>query len=166
MVQASCLEDRQWLPFSHLHQGERQWFGSLCCDLPGMFSHHGLSSLMSPHTCGDQDNGLVPIVEPEILMDGDHGIEVTVKWTELVVAECYQALRQANVLLEGTLLKPNMVVPGSSFKKSEVSAEQIGHATVTALQRSVPVAVPGITVRAHSLRSPYVTSNSCLIFPS
>merc|ERR1712137_1293106 len=92
-----------------------------------------------------QDNGLVPIVEPEILMDGDHGIEVTVKWTELVVAECYQALRQANVLLEGTLLKPNMVVPGSSFKKSEVSAEQIGHATVTALQRSVPVAVPGIT---------------------
>merc|ERR1712137_1315625 len=91
-----------------------------------------------------QDNGL-PIVEPEILMDGDHGIEVTVKWTELVVAECYQALRQANVLLEGTLLKPNMVVPGSSFKKSEVSAEQIGHATVTALQRSVPVAVPGIT---------------------
>jgi len=91
-----------------------------------------------------QDNGLVPIVEPEILMDGEHTLDVTVKWTELVVGECYQALRQANVLLEGTLLKPNMVVPGSGCA-TKYSPEQIGHATVTALQRSVPVAVPGIT---------------------
>jgi len=91
-----------------------------------------------------QDNGLVPIVEPEILMDGEHTLDVTVKWTELVIAECYMALRQANVLLEGTLLKPNMVVPGSSCKTG-VSMEEIGHATVIALQRSVPVAVPGVT---------------------
>ena len=79
-------------------------------------------------------------------MDGEHTLDVTVKWTELVVAECYSALRDANVLLEGTLLKPNMVVPGSSCK-TQASIDEVGHATVTALSRSVPVAVPGITVR-------------------
>jgi len=90
-----------------------------------------------------QDNGLVPIVEPEILMDGDHTIDVTVKVTEHVLAEVYKALHDANVLLEGTLLKPNMVVQGSSCK-AETSPEQVGHATVTVLSRTVPPAVPGI----------------------
>lgn len=78
-------------------------------------------------------------------MDGEHPIDVTVKVTEHVLVEVYKALHDANVLLEGTLLKPNMVVPGSSFK-GDVSAAQVGHATVTALSRAVPVAVPGVTV--------------------
>jgi len=91
-----------------------------------------------------QANGLVPIVEPEILMDGTHPIEVCQYWTEKVVAACYKALSDYHVLLEGTLLKPNMVLPGKECPKQS-SVEEIARRTVTALQRTVPPAVPGIT---------------------
>lgn len=59
-----------------------------------------------------QQHGLAPIVEPEILMDGEHSIEVCQYWTEKVVAACFKALSDQNVLLEGSMLKPNMVLPG------------------------------------------------------
>jgi len=92
-----------------------------------------------------QANGLVPIVEPEILMDGDHPLAVCQYWTEKVLGACYKALNDQHVLLEGTLLKPNMVVPGEqSAEKKTVTVEQVAKATVTALQRTVPPAVPGI----------------------
>ncbi|RKO96013.1 fructose-bisphosphate aldolase, partial [Caulochytrium protostelioides] len=91
-----------------------------------------------------QANGLVPIVEPEILMDGDHSLERAVEATSLVLAYVYKALADHKVFLEGTLLKPNMVTPGVDCKKT-YSAAEIGHATVTALRRGVPPAVPGIT---------------------
>jgi fructose-bisphosphate aldolase class I len=91
-----------------------------------------------------QANGLVPIVEPEILMDGDHTLAVCQYWTEKVITACYKALSDQNVMLEGTLLKPNMVNPGQDCKE-RASVEQVATATVTALQRSVPPAVPGIT---------------------
>jgi len=89
-----------------------------------------------------QDNGLVPIVEPEILMDGDHSIETSVKVTQRVLAATYKALHDANVLLEGTLLKPNMVLNGLSNKP--LPPHEVAIATITVLQRTVPVAVPGI----------------------
>ncbi|KAG6555180.1 hypothetical protein Mapa_003219 [Marchantia paleacea] len=89
-----------------------------------------------------QENGLVPIVEPEILVDGSHSIERCAYVTEMVLAACYKALNEQHVLLEGTLLKPNMVTPGSDAKK--VTPEVIAKYTVQALQRTVPPAVPGI----------------------
>lgn len=91
-----------------------------------------------------QDNGLVPIVEPEILMDGDHDISVCQRVTEKVLTACYNALSLNRVLLEGTLLKPNMVINGVSCK-TKATPEQVAKATVTALQRTVPPAVPAIT---------------------
>jgi fructose-bisphosphate aldolase class I len=90
-----------------------------------------------------QQNGLAPIVEPEILMDGPHSLEVCQYWTEKVVSACYKALSDQNVILEGTLLKPNMVINGQDSDQ-KVTTEQIAKATVQALQRSVPPAVPGI----------------------
>lgn len=90
-----------------------------------------------------QANGLCPIVEPEILMDGNHGIEVCQYWTQKVVGACYAALNAQNVILEGTLLKPNMVLPGADGPSA--TPEQCAAATVAALQNSVPPAVPGIT---------------------
>eukprot|EP00286_Rhodomonas_abbreviata_P025773 CAMPEP_0181310752 /NCGR_PEP_ID=MMETSP1101-20121128/12760_1 /TAXON_ID=46948 /ORGANISM="Rhodomonas abbreviata, Strain Caron Lab Isolate" /LENGTH=355 /DNA_ID=CAMNT_0023417415 /DNA_START=8 /DNA_END=1075 /DNA_ORIENTATION=- len=90
-----------------------------------------------------QDNGLVPIIEPEILMDGDHNIERTAEVTELVQTAVYKAIRDQNLLLEGTLLKPNMVCPGSTCK-DKAKAMDIAAYTVRTLQRTVPVAVPGI----------------------
>ena len=88
-------------------------------------------------------NGLVPIVEPEILMDGDHSLEICQYWTEKVIAECYHQLNKYNVILEGTLLKPNMVAPGADCPV-RATPEQVGQATLTALQRSVPPAMPGV----------------------
>jgi len=90
-----------------------------------------------------QANGLVPIVEPEILMDGDHTIEVAQYWHTKVITACYKALCDQEVLLEGTLLKPNMVLPGAQCKGKR-SIEMNALATVTSLRRSVPAAVPGI----------------------
>ncbi|XP_010252855.1 PREDICTED: fructose-bisphosphate aldolase, cytoplasmic isozyme 1-like [Nelumbo nucifera] len=89
-----------------------------------------------------QENGLVPIVEPEVLTDGNHDINKCAAVTETVLAAVYKALNDHHVLLEGTLLKPNMVTPGSDSPK--VAAEVIAEYTVTALRRTVPPAVPGI----------------------
>ncbi|KAL5128945.1 Fructose-bisphosphate aldolase, cytoplasmic isozyme [Glycine soja] len=89
-----------------------------------------------------QENGLVPIVEPEILVDGSHDIHKCAAVTERVLAACYKALNDHHVLLEGTLLKPNMVTPGSNSAK--VSPQVVAEHTVRALQRTVPAAVPAI----------------------
>lgn len=91
-----------------------------------------------------QANGLVPIVEPEVLMDGDFSIEVAAAATEKVIAACYKALSDHHVLLEGTLLKPNMVRSGSDAAV-QASGGEIAVATVRVLQHTVPCAVPGIT---------------------
>lgn len=91
-----------------------------------------------------QQNGLVPIVEPEVLMDGDFSIEVAAAATEKVLAHCYKALSDHHVMLEGTLLKPNMVRSGSEAL-NQASPEEIALATVRVLQHTVPPAVPGIT---------------------
>jgi fructose-bisphosphate aldolase class I len=112
---------------------------------PSPLSIHQTAEDLAMYAAICQANGLVPVVEPEILMDGDHPIEICQYWTEKVLAACYKALSVHNVLLEGTLLKPNMVVPGTEFKGRKVSAQDIGAATVKALQRAVPPAVPGIT---------------------
>lgn len=90
-----------------------------------------------------QSQGIVPIVEPEILPDGDHDLARCQKVTEVVLAAVYKALSDHHVYLEGTLLKPNMCTAGMSFKGTKPTAEQIAYATVTALRRTVPAAVPG-----------------------
>uniref|UniRef100_A0A0K0G127 Fructose-bisphosphate aldolase n=1 Tax=Strongyloides venezuelensis TaxID=75913 RepID=A0A0K0G127_STRVS len=90
-----------------------------------------------------QQNGLVPIVEPEVLCDGDHDLARCQKVTEQTLAYVYKALSDHHVYLEGTLLKPNMVTPGQSYKGS-CTPEDIGLATVTALRRALPSAVPGV----------------------
>jgi len=91
-----------------------------------------------------QANGLVPIVEPEILIDGTHDLHVAQRITERVLACVYKTLVDHHVYLEGTLLKPNMVTQGQSCTK-KYTPQEIAAATVTTLQRTVPPAVPGIT---------------------
>ena len=90
-----------------------------------------------------QENNIVPIVEPEVLMDGGHTIERCYEVTEAVLKCLYAELFEAKVFLEGTVLKPNMVVPG---KKSGTTAtpEQVAALTVKLFKHTVPVAVPGI----------------------
>ena len=90
-----------------------------------------------------QDADLVPIVEPEVLMDGKHTIERCDEVTERVLRSVYAALANQGVVLEGTLLKPNMVLSGSECA-NQASIEEVAERTVGCLKRTVPAAVPGI----------------------
>jgi len=90
-----------------------------------------------------QENGIVPIVEPEVLMDGDHDIARCERVTGWVLEEVFGELYHAGVALEGMILKPNMVVPGKKSPKQS-SVEEVAKHTVALLKRHVPAAVPGI----------------------
>lgn len=92
-----------------------------------------------------QDNGLVPIVEPEIVLDGEHGIDRAFEVGQKVWAEVFFYLAQNNVLFEGILLKPSMVTPGSRGKE-KATPEKVADYTLKLLNRTVPPAVPGIMV--------------------
>ncbi|MFI5012292.1 MAG: class I fructose-bisphosphate aldolase [Hyphomicrobiales bacterium] len=90
-----------------------------------------------------QEADIVPIVEPEVLMDGGHDIATCERVTEWALKEVYQQLFYARVILEGTVLKPNMVVPGKKSSKP-ASVGEVAEATIRVLKRCVPCAVPGI----------------------
>ncbi len=90
-----------------------------------------------------QEAGLVPVVEPEVLMDGDHTLERCRAITEEVLRTVFTQLYTQRVMLEGMILKPNMVLPGLTCPKQD-TVDQAADATVQCLLRSVPAAVPGV----------------------
>ena len=90
-----------------------------------------------------QEAGLVPIVEPEVLMTGEHTLKHCGEITEKVLRTVFNALNDQKILLEGMILKPNMILPGLSCPKQE-TVEEVADATVSCLLRTVPAAVPGI----------------------
>jgi fructose-bisphosphate aldolase class I len=90
-----------------------------------------------------QENGLCPIVEPEVLADGDHDIETCMKVSQKVYAAVVKALHTNNVFFEGMLLKPNMITPGTSCEKKS-NPKEIAERTIITLLRTLPAAVPGV----------------------
>ncbi len=90
-----------------------------------------------------QEAGVVPVVEPEVLMDGEHTMERCREVTEEVLQTVFNQLYSQRVMLEGMILKPNMVLPGLTCPKQE-DLNQVADATVMCLLRAVPAAVPGI----------------------
>ena len=90
-----------------------------------------------------QDAGVVPIVEPEVLMDGDHTMAQCEKTTEETLQAVFAEIKKADVDLEGIILKPNMVIPGSKSAE-KVTPEQIAQATLRVLKKTVPDNVHGI----------------------
>jgi fructose-bisphosphate aldolase class I len=90
-----------------------------------------------------QEAGLVPIVEPEVLMDGDHPLGRCNEVTEQVLRTVFYHLYRQRVMLEGMLLKPNMVLPGLTCSKQE-EVDEVADATVNCLLQAVPAAIPGI----------------------
>ena len=90
-----------------------------------------------------QEAGLVPIVEPEVLMDGEHSLERCCKVTDEVLRTVFSALFAQRVLLEGMILKPNMVLPGSACSE-QAEIEKVADVTVACFLRAVPAAVPAI----------------------
>lgn len=100
---------------------------------------HGLARYAS--IC--QDNGLVPIVEPEVLCDGTHTIDECAEASERVFAGVVKALQDQKVFLEGALLKPNMITPGKECPEKATPGD-IAFYTVRTLSRTIPAAMPGI----------------------
>jgi fructose-bisphosphate aldolase class I len=90
-----------------------------------------------------QEQGLVPIVEPEVLMEGAHSIERCEEVTGAVLHAVFEALHDQRVSLEGMLLKPNMVMPGSDHR-AQASVDDVASATVRCLSHHAPAAIPGI----------------------
>jgi fructose-bisphosphate aldolase class I len=105
-----------------------------------------------------QENGLVPIVEPEVLMDGDHDIDRCFEVTEMTLGLLYEELYFARVALEGTILKPNMVIAGKKCPKQARAAE-IAEKTVKCFRRTVPAAVPGIVFLSGGQSDEEATAN-------
>ncbi len=90
-----------------------------------------------------QEQGLVPMVEPEVLMDGDHDIETCYEVTEVTLRALFDALYNQNVMLEGTILKASMVVPGKGCEE-QASVEEVAESTLMCLKSAVPAILPGI----------------------
>ncbi len=105
-----------------------------------------------------QEAGIVPIVEPEVLMDGAHDIDTCYEVTKATLLQLYSELYASDVALEGTILKPNMVIPG---KKSGTRAipEQVAEMTLKLFRETVPVAVPGIAFLSGGQSDEEATAN-------
>tara|TARA_Y100000590_G_scaffold296978_1_gene334665 strand:- start:661 stop:1680 length:1020 start_codon:yes stop_codon:yes gene_type:complete len=90
-----------------------------------------------------QETKMVPIVEPEVLMDGEHGINKCYEVTSAVLKECYKELKLHKINLKGTILKPNMILPGNK-SKDKSNTQEIAKMTLKCLKENVPTEVPGI----------------------
>ena len=105
-----------------------------------------------------QEQGFVPIVEPEVLIDGDHSLARCAEVTEAVQKEIFHALHRHHVVLEHIVLKPNMILPGKDHPR-RAGAEEIAVATVRVLRRCVPAAVPSINFLSGGLSPEEATAN-------
>jgi fructose-bisphosphate aldolase, class I len=111
--------------------------------IPSLYAIDANAEALARYATLCQEAGIVPIVEPEVLMDGAHTLERCEEVTNVVLDRVFEHLFAARVFLEGMVLKPNMVVPGKKSAQ-KASPEQVAEATVRTLKRQVPTAVPGI----------------------
>jgi fructose-bisphosphate aldolase class I len=112
-------------------------------DLPSAYAIRVNAQALARYAALCQEAGIVPIVEPEVLMDGEHGIERCETVTSQVLEQVFNELDAHRVVFEGMLLKPNMVIPGMKCVE-QASVQEVAHATLRCLKRYVPAAVPGI----------------------
>jgi len=112
-------------------------------DLPSTQSIKSNAHALARYAALVQESNMVPIIEPEVLMDGSHDIDKCYQVTTNVLNECYNELHLHKVNLKGTVLKPNMIIPGSLSKK-KATTEVIAKQTLECLKKNVPSEVPGI----------------------
>ncbi len=105
-----------------------------------------------------QEAGIVPIVEPEVLMDGAHSIDTCYEISKATLVKLYDELYAAGVMLEGTILKPNMVISGKKSGKTD-SREEIAEKTIKLFRETVPAAVPGIAFLSGGQSDEEATAN-------
>jgi len=111
--------------------------------IPTRFAIESNAQALARYAALCQEQNIVPIVEPEVLMDGSHTIERCEQVTDAVLAEVFSQLERQRIVLEGMILKPNMVISGKKCS-TQASPDQVAAATVRCLKRHVPSAVPGI----------------------
>ncbi len=109
-----------------------------------------------------QESGMVPIVEPEVLMDGNHSAEVCLNKTSEVIKKCFEELILHKVDLSGIILKPNMILSGS-LSENKISSEEVSIKTLECLKNSVPNEVPGIAFLSGGQSEIEATENLNLI---
>lgn len=115
----------------------------IAAERPSDYAIHANAHALGRYAALSQEAGLVPMVEPEVLMDGDHSLEAAEEATVRTLREVFDELAKQRVELESMVLKPNMVVAGKDHPQQPSSAD-VAEATVRALKRTVPSAVPGI----------------------
>ena len=109
-----------------------------------------------------QESKMVPIVEPEVLMDGDHSADICLKKTSEVIKKCFDELISYNVDLTGIILKPNMILPGNR-SNDKIYSEEVSQKTLECLKNSVPTEVPGIAFLSGGQSEIEATENLNLI---
>jgi fructose-bisphosphate aldolase, class I len=111
--------------------------------VPSRYAIEANNACLARYAAICQANNIVPIVEPEVLMDGDHDIDRCQEVTEAVLVNLFSQLHEARVKLEGTILKPNMVISGK-LAKNRAGVDEVAERTVRTFLRTVPAAIPGI----------------------
>ena len=127
-------------------------------DWPSKIAIHINAENLARYAAICQSQEIVPIIEPEILMDGEHDLEQCAKITEKVLIKVFKALRKHAVTLEYMILKPNMILPGTTCKKS-YSPTDIAIETIKILKRTVPAAVPSINFLSGGQTEAQATTN-------
>ena len=141
-----------------------KWRGvySISNEYPTKLSIHSNAHALARYSALVQECGMVPIVEPEVLMDGNHSAEECFNKTSEVIKKCFEELIFNNVDLTGIILKPNMILAGN-HSKNKISNEEVSSKTLECLKKSVPSEVPGIAFLSGGQSEIEATENLNLI---
>ncbi len=141
-----------------------KWRGvfSISKDYPSKLCIQTNAHALARYSALVQENNMVPIVEPEVLMDGEHSAQECYKKTSEVIKKCFEELILHKVDLKGIILKPNMILDGNNHK-NKISNEEVAKLTLECLKNSVPSEVPGITFLSGGQSEIQATENLNLI---
>jgi fructose-bisphosphate aldolase, class I len=141
-----------------------KWRGvyNISSKYPSKLAMHSNAHALARYSALVQDCGMVPIVEPEVLMDGDHSAEDCLHKTSEVIKKCFEELLLHKVDLTGIILKPNMILAGNK-SKNKISNEEVSFKTIDCLKKSVPKEVPGIAFLSGGQSEIEATENLNLI---
>ena len=129
---------------------------------PSKLSIHSNAHALARYSALVQECGMVPIVEPEVLMDGDHSAETCFNKTSEVIKKCFEELMINKIDLSGIILKPNMILAGTTADK-KISSEEVAKLTLKCLKENVPTDVPGIAFLSGGQTEVEATENLNLI---
>jgi len=129
---------------------------------PSKLSMHSNAHALARYSALVQECGMVPIVEPEVLMDGNHSAEMCFNKTSEVIKKCFEELMIHKIDLSGMILKPNMILAGTTSDK-KISSEEVAKLTLKCLKENVPIGMPGIAFLSGGQTEVEATENLNLI---